>query len=482
LLSTLRRNPLECWAAEHFEKPIVKVGLPIGHAVLVHAPAAIRHILLANADNYRKDWLQRRVLSAGLNNGLLSAEGKQWQVQRRAVAPMFARRTVMSFAPAMLAAAEALGKRWAALGNGATIDVAAEMSRLTLEVLERTIFSDGLGSNAERFRLAMAAYFKAIGRIGPLDLLGVPAFVPRIGELHARSPQRFFETAIDTMIERRRARLAENPSYAPRDILTLLPDALDPETGTAMTGAEVRSNILTFISAGHETTANSLAWSLFAVARLARARRGRSRARDRLAGRGPCRPPPGHPRGHRGSDPALSANRCDQPCRARRRRHHRRAARTRLAHRHRALCPPPPPAAVGCAGRVRSFPLLRRIPQGDRPLCLSAVRSRPAHLHRIGLRAAGSNPCACNDREPVPPCSAAGTGGATHAAGHATPRWRPADDAQPAPAAPPQAPSQFPEIFTKFLMISLFSVRHSGAFHCLCDAVSPAAGGDAPWQ
>jgi cytochrome P450 len=263
LLSTLRRNPLECWAAEHFEKPIVKVPLPIGHAVLVHAPAAIRHILLANADNYRKDWLQRRVLSAGLNNGLLGAEGKQWQVQRRAVAPMFARRTVMSFAPAMLAAAEALGKRWAALGNGATIDVAAEMSRLTLEVLERTIFSDGLGSNAERFRLAMAAYFKAIGRIGPRDLLGVPDFVPRIGGLHARSPQRFFETAIDTMIERRRARLAENPGDAPRDILTLLLDALDPETGTAMTGAEVRSNILTFISAGHETTANSLAWSLF---------------------------------------------------------------------------------------------------------------------------------------------------------------------------------------------------------------------------
>src|ERR1700693_519866 len=69
LIKALWHNPLECWAQEHFEKPIVRVGLPIGQAVLVHAPAAIRHILLENAGNYRKDWLQRRVLSAGLNDG-----------------------------------------------------------------------------------------------------------------------------------------------------------------------------------------------------------------------------------------------------------------------------------------------------------------------------------------------------------------------------------------------------------------------------
>src|SRR5580693_8909271 len=67
LIGALRHNPLECWAAEHFERPIVRVPLPIGHAVLVHEPAAIRHVLLDNAANYRKDALQRRVLSAGLS-------------------------------------------------------------------------------------------------------------------------------------------------------------------------------------------------------------------------------------------------------------------------------------------------------------------------------------------------------------------------------------------------------------------------------
>jgi cytochrome P450 len=142
-------QPLECWAVQHFEQPIVAGGLPIGHVLLVHEPGAIRHVLLENAANYRKDQLQRRVLSAGLNDGLLSAEGEQWRLQRRVLAPMFAARTVMDFAPAMLGAAGALIDRWAALGDRATIDVSAEMARVTLDVVERTIFSDGFGSDAK---------------------------------------------------------------------------------------------------------------------------------------------------------------------------------------------------------------------------------------------------------------------------------------------------------------------------------------------
>jgi hypothetical protein len=62
LIRTLKRNPLECWAMQHFERPIVAGGLPIGHVLLVHDPNAIRHVLLENVANYRKDRLQRRVL------------------------------------------------------------------------------------------------------------------------------------------------------------------------------------------------------------------------------------------------------------------------------------------------------------------------------------------------------------------------------------------------------------------------------------
>jgi cytochrome P450 len=269
LLRALRRNPLECWAEPHFEHPIVSGGLPIGHVLLVHEPGAIRRVLLDNAANYRKDRLQRRVLSAGLSDGLLSAEGEQWRLQRRVIAPMFARRTVMDFAPAMLAAAEALVERWSALEDGTTIDVAAEMAKVTLEVVERTIFSDGFGSDAEDIRKAMATYFNTIGKISPLDILGVPDFVPRLSRLRVQATLRFFETEVDRVIAVRRRILAEQPDQAPRDLLTHLLEALDSGGEHGFTEAEVRSNILTFIAAGHETTANTLSWALFLLSQSA---------------------------------------------------------------------------------------------------------------------------------------------------------------------------------------------------------------------
>jgi cytochrome P450 len=263
LIRTLKRNPLECWAMQHFEQPIVAGGLPIGHTLLVHEPGAIRHILLENAANYRKDRLQRRVLSAGLSDGLLTAEGEQWRLQRRVIAPMFARRTVMDFAAAMMGAAEALVERWSGRADGATIDVAPETAKVTLDVVERTILSDGFGSDAEAIRLAMTTYFNTIGKISPLDILGVPDFVPRLSRFRVRSTLRFFEAEVDRVISGRRRILAEQSDSAPSDLLTHLLQALDPASEDRLGEPEVRSDILTFIAAGHETTANTLSWTMF---------------------------------------------------------------------------------------------------------------------------------------------------------------------------------------------------------------------------
>ena len=268
LLSTLKRNPLECWTQEHFDKPIVSTGLPFTRILLVHEPRAIKHVLLDNAGSYQKDSIQRRVLSAGLGEGLLSAEGDQWRTQRRILAPIFARKTILDFAPAMLEAADALTARWRRK-DGETIDIAAEASRLTLDVLERTIFSDGFGRDAEEIRDAMGVYFNTVGKIDPLDLLGLPPSVPRLSHWRVRATLRLFESAIDQIITLRRSRANKNSGDAANDILTLLLAALDPDTGEHMSEAEVRSNILTFIAAGHETTANTLTWSLFLLSQSA---------------------------------------------------------------------------------------------------------------------------------------------------------------------------------------------------------------------
>jgi len=275
LLRALWRNPLEAWSEAHFQEPVVLTGLGLGHVAVVSSPEAVRRILVEHRTNYRKDTFQRRVMSA-LGSGLLTAEGEQWHVQRRTLAPIFTRKAVVEFSPAMAQAADELVECWRAC-DGQAVNVAADVTRLTLDVLERTIFSDGLGRDTEDVRAAMRVYFDSIGRIDPLDLLGVPDFVPRLGQFAARRALALFRDAVDRIIATRRQRLAEEAP--PRDILSLLIEARDPETGRSLSEEGIRSNIITLIVAGHETTASAVIWSLVL---LASAPQWRQRVKDEI--------------------------------------------------------------------------------------------------------------------------------------------------------------------------------------------------------
>jgi len=261
-LKAARTNLLTTWMDQHFETPIISGDGVLGRITVVSDPAAIRHILVENAANYRKDDLQLRVLAPGLGRGLLTAEGDEWRLQRRTLAPLFNPRNVASFVPAMVDASERLVRQWRRRREGRIIDVALEMTRVTLDVLERTIFTHGLVRDPDALGRAMTRYFEAIGPLDPLDVFGLPDWIPRIGRLRARPAIRFFEEVVGELIAGRKALLAGGEP-APRDLLTLLLEAADPETGEGLSDIEVGANIVTFIGAGHETTANALSWSLY---------------------------------------------------------------------------------------------------------------------------------------------------------------------------------------------------------------------------
>jgi cytochrome P450 len=267
LLAILKDNPLEAWMSEHFEHPLVRDGLPFLPAVVVNDPAAVQRILLDNAANYRKDGLVLRILSPALSDGLLTTNGEQWRHQRRAVAPMFARQAIASYAPAMKRAADKLVRRWLGYSDGTVIDVAQELTDATIDVLQRTIFSQGLGHKNEALRTAMRLYFDTIGRIDPFDVLALPAFVPRWTKWRARPAIRFFDDTVRKIILERQRLISRSPGDCPRDILTLLLKARDPETGKDLSEKEIRANIITLIAAGHETTANAITWSLFLLSK-----------------------------------------------------------------------------------------------------------------------------------------------------------------------------------------------------------------------
>lgn len=284
-------NPIGTWSARNFELPVIESDGLLGRLVVVNDPAAIRHVFVDNVANYRKDALQLRILRPGLGNGLLTADGEDWRAQRRALAPLFTPRATAGFLAAMSGAAQWLLERWEPLREGRRIDIAPEMSRVTLDVLERTIFPQGLGRDPQEFARAATQYFDSIGRFHPFDIVGAPAWLPRIGRKTSAGAMSFFGGAVEEIVAARRRWLQDNPQPADAggsaDLLTLLLDARDPQTGLGLGEDEIRANILTFIGAGHETTANALTWSLYLLSQDPDWRAEVEREIDTVLGDGP---------------------------------------------------------------------------------------------------------------------------------------------------------------------------------------------------
>ena len=258
----LGKNPIAAFGVRAYREPYVYQRSRLRHFLMVAHPEGIKHVLLDNAENYVKSFQVQRQLKPALGNGLVTAEDASWRFQRRTAAPMFQARQVAAFAPAMAAATEEMLTRWRTLPEDCEIDAADEMMRLTYDIISRTMFSNDVTMDYRAMSQALVTYFENVGRVDILGALGLPGRIPTPRRLRAWPALRFFRHEMDALISRRRKMLNENKD-APPDLLTLLLTARDPEGGTLFGEDEVFDNVMTFIFAGHETTANALAWTFY---------------------------------------------------------------------------------------------------------------------------------------------------------------------------------------------------------------------------
>ena len=228
---------------------------------MVMDPGALKVVLRDKVTDYPKSEVTKLILQPAIGDSLFVAEGEHWMWQRRAAAPVFTHRNVASLAPVMTIAAERSAAR-IAQGSGRAVDVYAEMVTATFEVISDVTFSDGTGFDRDAVHAAIETYIGQTAKVSLLDILGAPAWVPRPSRMLASSGMREMKRMADAAIDRRRA---DGPKPVP-DLLDLLLGGADPATGRQMTTAELRDNLLTFIVAGHETTALTLAWALYLCA------------------------------------------------------------------------------------------------------------------------------------------------------------------------------------------------------------------------
>lgn len=224
----------------------------------VSGPEEMKSILQDNFTAWRKSPLIMRMLTPILGDAILTAHGESWRRQRMTLQPAFLKRRLDRFAPMMADAAEAAVET---LNAPQPVDVHDVMNDTTFAVIERALFSDVEGFDRGEVRAAIEVLLEEIGRVRYSDLIPFPEWAPRLmtpGGLRAR---KIFRTAAEGQIKRRRA--LDDPGG---DLLGLLLKVRDEESGQGLSDVDIRDTLMTFVAAGHETTAIALTWSLYLVA------------------------------------------------------------------------------------------------------------------------------------------------------------------------------------------------------------------------
>lgn len=259
-LRTGRRNLLELIPEIATRQPMVS-GRTVKRWHMVMDPGANRRILKEKVEDYPKSDVTKMILTPAIGDSLFVAEGAHWHWQRRTAAPAFSVRNVQALAPVMTLAAERAAERVAAqVGRAANLH--DEMVTTTFEVISDVTFSGGEAFDRAGVHRAIDAYIAGAARVSLFDIIGAPAWVPRPSRLVSAPAMRAMKAMADEAIEHRRTAEA---GPVP-DLLDLLLEGEDPETKRRMNTAELRDNLLTFIVAGHETTALTLAWALYLCA------------------------------------------------------------------------------------------------------------------------------------------------------------------------------------------------------------------------
>ncbi len=259
-LAAARNNVLSIIPYIATQQPVVSGTTGVRWHMLMD-PDAIRRVLLEELENYPKSDVTKNLLRPAIGESLFIAEGAHWRWQRRAAAPVFSHRNVSALAPVMSAAAEASLARIEAADKCAS-DIYAEMVRATFDITASVTLSGSALFSSDEVHRAIDAYIAAAGKLSLFDILGLPMWVPRPSRVMAGASLKQMKTIADDAVNSRRSAGAGDVP----DLLDLLLEGEDPETGRSMSTAELRDNLLTFIVAGHETTALTLAWAFYLCA------------------------------------------------------------------------------------------------------------------------------------------------------------------------------------------------------------------------
>jgi len=229
---------------------------------LAHMRVAGEHVyVVGDADLVRlifvtrgRDTMKGRALQRAkplLGEGLLTSEGDLHRRQRRLVQPAFHQARIAHYAEHMGAAADERSRQWQ---DGQHLDLAEDLSALTLDIVGRTLFGADLRGDAGEVGEALTAVIGGF-RQQLLPGAAILARLPLPSRRRTREATERLDAIVRRLIDEHRA------AGDTGDVLSMLLAARDE--GSGMSDQQIRDEVMTLVLAGHETTANALAWAFW---------------------------------------------------------------------------------------------------------------------------------------------------------------------------------------------------------------------------
>jgi cytochrome P450 len=247
-LVAMRRDPLTFFtnlAREHGDIARFRLGDHEHDLYLLNHPDYIREVLVTQDRNFTK-WFSVDRIKEVLGQGLFVSEGEFHLCQRRLSQPAFHRERIASYADQMTFLAVQLRERWQA---DTIVDICREMNWLAMMIVASTLFGADVASDAEEIRAALSEILDQFER----------SVLPQADRDDFENAMSRLDAVIYRIIKERRASSADRG-----DLLSMLLLAEDTEGGGGrMTDLQVRDEAMTIFLAGHETSANALAWSWY---------------------------------------------------------------------------------------------------------------------------------------------------------------------------------------------------------------------------
>ena len=257
-LTQLRKERIQFFINQQKELgDIFQIKVPTRKVIVVSNPEWIKYVLVDNNKNFTKSFAYDSI-KIFLGNGLLTSEGEYWKRQRRLAQPAFHKeKLALMFNNMVEQSQKCINHIDSFTDTNQSINLNKELYKLTLDIVNSTLFYNEVDNTTDRiYHLVSKASEIISKRIdSPFQL---PDWVPTLNNINQRIILKEMDELFFSIIDRRRQKQESH-----EDLLSMLMEAKDEETGEGMSNQQLRDEILTIFVAGHETTQIALSWTFY---------------------------------------------------------------------------------------------------------------------------------------------------------------------------------------------------------------------------